>query len=510
MNAIHSSPVSARRPGPERGQSFPGADRRETNANTDAPPQRSRAQTTASSGGLQPLFPRSGRPRGDAVAPSPRAALSRPPGSVRPAGGEHAAMPGSISSLEAASFVEIDLSESVSDRTSVYFSARTSLPREEALHDAAEDTIASLLGPGAAQAPDVVARLERNTEVLFTKGIDTPKKLHDFLSQAWRHDATLSFIGMGFADGAGYMAAMTAANEKLVAMLPLALLKNPSLLGLAVGVGVGAVDVFTSVVGGAIIKPGIYNDYGGNARLPASLRPDPHAEIVKNAGVSAGLNVAKNLPRTVEPYIQAAIEGRGDHSVNRAWADRIDATFIDGFGGMLAAGAKNVMKLSQTVPYDARMLLRDDLPEVIDKTQASWGDRIKAMGPSALQGAKSLVTSPVPVAVVATVGLFASELFAANASIDLAGSPAELPPDRADAGMLAGKRASSVMLFGLMSGLIEIGAPYVAQGGAYAARKIKDGWQQAPNVMAWAQERLGPTARRPSDVEMGLAGAARR
>lgn len=76
--------------------------------------------------------------------------------------------------------------------------------------------------------------------------------------------------------------------------------------------------------------------------------------------------------------------------------------------------------------------------------------------------------------------------------------------------MLASKRASSVMLFGLMSGLIEIGAPYVAQGGGYAAQKIRAGWQQVPNVMAWAQDRLGPAARRQPDVEMGLAGAARR
>lgn len=46
--------------------------------------------------------------------------------------------------------------------------------------------------------------------------------------------------------------------------------------------------------------------------------------------------------------------------------------------------------------------------------------------------------------------------------------------------MLAGKRASSVMLFGLMSGLIEIGAPYVAQGGAYAARKIRTAGSRRP------------------------------
>lgn len=454
---------------------------------------------------LGSLLPRSGGGQGSDVALPPRAELPRPALEGHTTG----AAP-QTSSLEAASSVEAVLPDCVSDEAVVYFSTQTFFGQEQALHNAATAAIASLLGAGAAQAPDVLARLEHNTEVLFNKGIDTPKKLHDFLSQAWRHDATLSFIGMGFADGGGYMAGMTAANEKLVAMLPLALLKNPSLLGLAVGVGVGAVDVFASVVGGAIVKPGIYNDYGGNTRLPASLQPDPHAEILKNAGISAGLNVAKNLPRTVEPYIQAAIEGRGDHSVNRVWADRIDATFIDGFGGMLAAGAKNVMKLSQTVPYDARMLLRGDLPEVIDKTRKSWGDTIKAVGPSALQGAKALVTSPVPAAVVVTVGLFASELFAANSSIDIAGSPASLPPDRADAGMLASKRASSVMLFGLMSGLIEIGAPYVAQGGGYAAQKIRAGWQQVPNVMAWAQDRLGPAARRQSDVEMGLAGAARR
>ncbi|GKT26155.1 hypothetical protein AVHM3334_20215 [Acidovorax sp. SUPP3334] len=446
---------------------------------------------------LQLLSRRSSGASDASAAASPRAKLQEVSAQLT------AGSVGSLSALSLASSFDADSTRAVDGLSSRRLSMES--VAEPDMEDALKGKIASLMGLSAAQAPDVAARLARNTAVLLQKGIDTPEKLQTFLSQAWRHDAILSFAGMGLADGGGYFAGMTAANEKLVAMLPLALLKNPSLLGLALGVGVGAVDVFASVVGGAIVKPKIYNDYGGNLQLPPSLRAEPAAELLKNAGISAGVNVAKNLPRIAEPFIQAAVEGRGDHSVDRLWADRIDASFIDGGLGMVAAGAKNVMKLSQTVPYDARMLLREDLPEVIDKTRASWGDSFKAIGPAALQGAKSLVTSPVPVAVVATVGLFVSELFAANANIDLTGSPASLAPDRADAHMLAQKRASSVMLFGVMSGLIEIGVPYVAQGGAYTAQKIRQAWQQAPNVMTWAQSRLGPAAHEPQshDLELG-------
>ncbi|AVS98857.1 hypothetical protein C7Y68_09900 [Paracidovorax avenae] len=366
---------------------------------------------------------------------------------------------------------------------------------------AAQGLVHALIAPAQARDAEVVQRLQRNTQVLLDKGIDTPEKLQRFLSTAWRHDAVLGFAGLGFSNGAGYMAGITAANEKLVSLLPPELLQNTPRLGFVVGLGVGALDVLVSAVGNAVVAPRLYNGPSGLDRLPAALRPDPHAEQIRNAGLAAGFNVAKNLPRVVEPFVQAAIEGRGDHSVNRVWADRIDASLLDGFGGMLAAGARGVHKLSQAVPYDARMLLRSDLGEVIDQTRRPWKESLQGVGSAALEGAKSLVTSPVPVAVVATVGCFITELFAANASIDRAGSPAGLPADRADAGMLSGKRASSVLIMGLMSGTIELGAPYAARGGAYVARTIHQGLQQtSSNLMAWAQARFG--AAEP-DLEAG-------
>ncbi|MBF9264224.1 hypothetical protein, partial [Paracidovorax cattleyae] len=366
---------------------------------------------------------------------------------------------------------------------------------------AAEGLVHAQLEPARASDAQVVQRLRRNTRVLLDKGIDTPEKLQRFLSTAWRHDAVLGFAGLGFSNGAGYMAGITAANEKLVSLLPTDLLRSPPRLGFVVGLGVGALDVLVSAVGNAVIAPRIYNGPSGLERLPAVLRPDPHAEQIRNAGLSAGFSVAKNLPRVVAPFVQAAAEGRGDHSVDRLWADRIDASLLDGFGGMLAAGARGVQRLSQAVPYDTRMLLREDLGEVIDQTRRPWKESLQGVGSAALEGVKSLAASPVPVAVVATVGCFISELFAANASIDRAGSPPGLPADRADAGMLSGKRASSVLIMGLMSGTIELGAPYAARGGAYVARAIHQGLQQSSSgLVAWAQARFG--AAEP-DLEAG-------
>ncbi len=366
----------------------------------------------------------------------------------------------------------------------------------------ARDRVRALLEPAQACDAAVVRRLRRNAQVLLGKGIDTPEKLQRFLADAWRHDALLGFAGLGFSNGAGYMAGITAANEKLLSLLPADLLRHPARLGFLAGLGVGALDVLVKVVGNAVIAPRLYNGPSGLERLPGVLRPDVHAERIRNVGLSVGFSVAKNLPRVAEPVVQAAIEGRGDHSVNRAWADRIDASLLDGFGGMLAAGARSVHSLSQSVPYDARMLLRSDLGEVIERMRRPWRESLQEIGPAALEGAKSLVTSPVPVAVVATVGCFIAELFAAGEAIDRAGTPAGMPADRADAGMLSAKRASSVLLMGLMSGTIELGVPYVAEGGAYVARAVRAGLRRtSSDLMAWAQHRFG--AEPLPDIEAG-------
>lgn len=369
------------------------------------------------------------------------------------------------------------------------------------LHSA-QDMVRALLEPTQARDAAVVRQLRRNAQVLLDKGIDTPEKLQRFLSDAWRHDALLGFAGLGFSNGAGYMAGITAANEKLLSLMPADLLRDPARLGLLAGLGIGALDMLVKAVGNAVIAPRFYNGVSGLERLPGVLRPHMHAERIRNVGLSVGFSVAKNLPRVAEPLVQAAIEGRGDHSVNRVWADRIDASLLDGFGGMLAAGARGVHTLSQAVPYDARMLLRSDLGDVIDRMRRPWRKSLRGIGPAALEGAASLVTSPVPVAVVATVGCFVAELFAAGATIDRAGTPAGMPADRADAGMLSAKRASSVLLMALMSGTIELGVPCVAGGGAYVARTVREGLRRTScDLMAWARHRFG--AQPLPDIEAG-------
>jgi hypothetical protein len=377
-------------------------------------------------------------------------------------------------------------------------------------------------------SPDVEARLLENAGVLREKGFDTPEKVQQLLKQAWRHDAGIAVVGLGLTGNAGYAIGMEAANEKLVAMLPSHILRNPSLVGMLVGLGVGGLDVMISVMGKATMKPLLYNGAEGNGHLPATIKVPAGAEaIMESMKLATSANFLKNAPRIAAPAIQSLIENRLDGvtngSIQRLTADRVDVA-IDAGMGFAASSYVQFKNMTGGPGYDARMLLRDDLGAVIDKMQRSYKD-------SAIDVAKSVgaaLTSPaVPLAVTATIGLFISELFAANSMIDSAGHSAggshgQLPPDRADWSVMTGKRASSVALMALMTATIEIGAPIVGAAAQAATESIVSGAGKAkakltsaadfisqsagqmPDIGAWLAQRLGLQAQAEAEAEVDI------
>jgi hypothetical protein len=366
---------------------------------------------------------------------------------------------------------------------------------------------------------DVETRLVENAGVLREKGFDTAEAVKGLLKTAWRHDATLAVGMLGLTGNAGYAIGMEAANEKLVAMLPPDILRNPSLVGMLVGLGVGGLDVMISVMGKAAVTPLIYNGSDGNGKLPESVKVPSGAEaIMASMKLATTANFLKNAPRMGAPAIQAFAEhhfnGVTNSSIQRLTADRVDVALDAGLG-FAASAAVQFKNLTGATGYEARMLLRSDLGEVIDKMQGSYQDSLVNMA----KGVGSALMQPaVPLAVVGTIGFFISELFAANSMIDSAGhspggSHGQLPADRADWSVMTGKRASSVALMALMTATIEIGAPIVgagaqalsgavkdaagsvagkvASGATSAAAFLSQSAGQVPNIGSWVAQRLG-------------------
>jgi len=84
-------------------------------------------------------------------------------------------------------------------------------------------------------------------------------------------------------------------------------------------------------------------------------------------------------------------------------------------------------------------------------------DALKGAG----QGARALVTNPIPLAVVGTIAGFIAALFSSNASIDATSTRvhkqaanATIPPDRMHYETALAKRASSTSMMGMMTAAI--------------------------------------------------------
>jgi hypothetical protein len=160
------------------------------------------------------------------------------------------------------------------------------------------------------------------------------------------------------------------------------------------------------------------------------------------------------------PPILNSVEGRSDGTISRELADRVDIQ-IDGLGGFVSNGVKEVLALGPGEAYRSRLLLRGDLDKVIDKSQQSWAEAAKDALRNAGQGARALVTSPIPVVVVGTISVFIEGLFSSNKSIDVTSTRAHeeaanitIPPDRMHYETAVAKRAQSTAMMGMMSAAI--------------------------------------------------------
>lgn len=352
--------------------------------------------------------------------------------------------------------------------------------------------------------PDVQDRLRTNADALALAGIRTPAQLQRFTKECQHHDLRCAAFGLGFTNNVGYAVGMTAANETLVSLLPASTLGHPPLTGLIFRLGVGSLDVLCNVVGGKIANDQMFNGSDGNRKLPPSV-PD-HSQTVlgllKSLSRAALLNVAKNATRLAEPH---ALASRNDGLAGLVWANRIDATFLDGGLGFVSNAADAMMALNDGQPYAARLLLREDLDAVIDKKNASAGQAARRGLRSAGDGALNLVTSPTPLIVTATIGAFVSSLFAANNAIDLSLTAAAearrgsaIPKGLADPSMLVAKRASSTAFFGAMTATLHALSAateaFVTPRMQAAARAAVDTMAAAgaalPNLAAWSAQRI--------------------
>ena len=342
-------------------------------------------------------------------------------------------------------------------------------------------------------APDVSVRLNENAATLVQAGIDSPERLQTWVWACQGHDRRLAVIGLGFAKNVGYAVGMTAANEWAVPRLPERILSNPSALGGLVGLGVGGLDVLLNVLGTGALEPHFYR--GGLASLPPSITAsgNPYKTILQDLGWAAGLNVLKNSLRIAEPWMQSAIEGHPDHHINRKWADRIDLSLLDGGLGFISGGANEFRKLRSHggIDYAQRLLLQDptDLRRAVERSQGRSSVGLTEIVKNA---ARPFASPVVPLAIVASVALFLSILFARNDSIDVNGhAVTDLPPDTADPTVFTAKRASSVELMGLMTGFIELAAPAAAIAGEWAWESMKNAAGRLPDIGAWMGRMMG-------------------
>jgi hypothetical protein len=352
-------------------------------------------------------------------------------------------------------------------------------------------------------APDVQDRLRANADVLIRAGIRTRHQLQRFTTECHNHDRRCAAIGLGFTNNIGYAVGVTAANEKLASLLPESILGNPAKLGLIVGLGVGALEVLCNVIGGKIVNDQMFNGTGGNNKLPPSV-PDSSQTVtgfLNSVSRATMLNVAKNATRWLAPHIAAKING--DNLAERVWANRVDATFLDGGLGFVSNGTNAMLALNDGLPYVARLLLREDLGDVVAQTMTSAGAAAMQGLKSAGEGALSLVTSPTPLAIAGTLGAFIGTLFAANDSIDKVGTAAAeaargaaIPEHLADPGMLVAKRVTSTAIFGVMTGVLQVLPAtletFVTPRMQAAARKAMESITAAgaglPNIAGWASE----------------------
>ncbi|MDQ0083793.1 hypothetical protein J2W35_004159 [Variovorax boronicumulans] len=328
------------------------------------------------------------------------------------------------------------------------------------------------------RSPDVTARLLKNAEVLHAAGLDTPQKVNEWMQHCWSHDAKIAGTALGIANNLGYETGMTAASEIIVPRFPAHVLRDPAVLGAAVGLMVGALDVAISVVGGSAAGARIYN-HRCDKEMPPSILQEarPLERFIDDTLRATALNVAKNSFRLLAPPLQNAIEGHPNGTIDRTLSDRMDIQ-IDGLGGFISNSINAVRKLEPGT-YDARLMLREDLGAVVRKTRDSWGAAVKDVALGTAQGAKTLVTSPVPVAIAATIGGFISTLFSANTSIDLhanrnlaQASNATIPDDRMHYIAAVQKRASSTAQMGAMSMSIPIVAAMVDRASTMVFDKL--------------------------------------
>ncbi len=289
------------------------------------------------------------------------------------------------------------------------------------------DRLSACGRPGHRPA-DIEGRLMQSATRLYEAGFDSPDKAQNHIRTCWHHDAALAMTGGSISSNIGYVVGMNAGSAGFADKLPKEVLSNGPLLGLVLGLAVGAIDVMCNMVGGGAVDARTYNPRCKQENFPPSYPAiDTSQRFIDDLLRSTAANVIKNSTRMVAPGIQYAVE-RGlntpasEHQfINTATHDQFDLQ-LDGVGGFVSNAYAQYKKLDPGPLYVERLLLRSDLDQVLAKSKesvssASW-DAVKG----GLQGLKDTFTSVTPSVLAGTIGAFIGMLFAGYRGIEQNGS----------------------------------------------------------------------------------------
>lgn len=347
---------------------------------------------------------------------------------------------------------------------------------------------------------DVQLQLQKNARTFYSVGLRSPEQVKQWVDHAWHHD-----IGMAAAAGAGknvgYEAVMTAGSESFFAQLPSNVLNNPAAMRAVVSLTLASADVITGEILGSAAQARVYNGRCGKDKLPDSVQLPAHQDV-RDALQSAMFNMGKNGLRALVAPTMYALEQSPDGTVDAAISNRIDEQ-MDGVGGIVAGMGKEVARIGPSADYQARLMARTDLIDVLRKSRQSWGEASRDVVSTAAKSAVDLVKSPTTAAVIAYFAGSVGALLTANAAIQDAGRSTyqdrygtSLPQGRVLVPTEVYKRLNSTGQMGALSFV----APLLAGG-------VQKGWETLLDKAASWLTNWSMRGRPPTDADAVELGA---
>lgn len=278
----------------------------------------------------------------------------------------------------------------------------------------------SVTGEPSARNRDVKERLRSNAEMMYdhpTANLKTPEAVHNWAKHVFYHDAALRVM-TGAANNAGYYAAAQKAAPAVDATLPASVKSNPMARGTLLGMVLGAADLLSGATLGKAASARIYNPVAKPEMYPASVNPDSGRTETKRMLMGAFLNTLKVGTRVAAVAGQGASENKADGTIDRNRYNDVDG-HLDGAGGMVVGAAHELWQMGLPEMFYNRLFLREDLKNVVDKSQDSWGKAAKDVVNAGIDGAKEFLDKFVRNgALTGMFGAFIGSVFQTNGQLD--------------------------------------------------------------------------------------------